>query len=74
MMKVVKRIRINARLPDYEGKFRDEITQEFTIEIEEENDILDALIDRVNDRMAIQLDTMLEKIDELGGRDYTEAA
>ncbi|HUW44788.1 MAG TPA: hypothetical protein VMW50_03240 [Dehalococcoidia bacterium] len=73
MMKVVKRIRVNARLPDYEGKYRDEITQEFTIELEEENDILDALIDRVNDGMAIQLGTMLKKIDELGGRDYTEA-
>jgi len=72
-MKVVKRIRVNARLPDYEGKYRDEITQEFTIELEEENDILDALIDRVNDGMAIQLGTMLKKIDELGGRDYTEA-
>ena len=74
MMKVVKRIRVNARLPDYEGKYRDEITQEFTLELEEEYDLLDAVINTVNDRMTDQLALMLGKIKELGGRDYTEAA
>lgn len=34
-MKVAKRIRVNARLPDHQDKFRDEITQEFTIELDD---------------------------------------
>lgn len=71
-MRVAKRIRVNARLPDHQDKFRDEITQEFTIELEEENDILEALIDRVNQKMDIELQSILETIKELGGRDYTE--
>lgn len=72
-MKVAKRIRINARLPDHDGKFRDEITQEFTIEMEEEYVILDEIIERVNSRMDTQLEMILAKIKELGGRDYTGA-
>jgi len=72
-MKVAKRIRVNARLPDHDGKFRDEITQEFTIELDHDNQTeLDKVIDVINKRMASQLEDILEKIKELGGRDYTE--
>lgn len=75
-MKVAKRIRVNARLPDHDGKYRDEITQEFTIEFDELEirtvPVLDSLIDLVNGKMEGQLNMILEKIKELGGRDYTE--
>lgn len=71
-MKVAKRIRVNARLPDHDGKFRDEITQEFTIELDHDNQTeLDKVIDVINKRMTSQLEDILEKIKELGGRDYT---
>lgn len=70
-MKVAKRIRINARLPDHDGKFRDEITQEFTIELDyEDHNTLDDTIEMIENRMASQLETILAKIKELGGRDY----
>lgn len=75
-MKVAKRIRVNARLPDHDGKFRDEITQEFTIEFDEleaqTEQAFNDLVDLVNDKMDSQLGDILEKIKELGGRDYTE--
>ena len=72
-MKVAKRIRVNARLPDHDGKFRDEITQEFTIELNDEDHArLDDIIDVVNHRMELQLTAILQKIKELGGRDYTK--
>jgi len=36
------------------------------------NDYLDPIIDMANEKMASQLENILEKIKELGGRDYTE--
>ena len=72
-MKVAKRIRVNARLPDHQDKFRDEITQEFTIELDVPDITkLDVVTELVNERMASQLGDILERIKELGGRDYTE--
>ncbi len=69
-MKVAKRIRINARLPDHDGKFRDEITQEFSIELDGDADMLVATIDRIDKELDRGLKAMLDQINELGGRDY----
>lgn len=72
-MRVAKRIRVNARLPDHDGKYRDEITQEFTIEFDRDTPVdFDKIIAIINDRMVNQLEDILEKIKKLGGRDYTE--
>ena len=69
-MKVAKRIRVNARLPDHDGKFRDEITQEFSIELDGDADMLVATIDRIDKELDRGLKAMLDQINELGGRDY----
>lgn len=70
-MKIAKRIRVNARLPDHQDKFRDEITQEFTVELDDGEFTREDLIALVNGEMERQLDLILRKIKELGGRDYT---
>ena len=71
-------------MPDHDGKFRDEITQEFTIELDGEDwliktgdkliekDMLVAIIEEINERMNQELQAILEQIKKLGGRDYTE--
>ncbi len=71
-MKVAKRIRINARLPDHDGKFRDEITQEFSIELDGDADMLAATIEKIDEKLEQGLQEMLNQINELGGRNYTE--
>ncbi len=71
-MKIGKRVRVNARLPDHDGKFRDEITQEFTIELDTDTYTLDATIEKINERVDADLKMIFERIEKLGGRNYTE--
>jgi len=71
-LKVAKRIRVNARLPDHDGKYRDEITQEFTVELDDQRLSLEELTAKVNKEIDSQMKKIFEKIKELGGRDYTE--
>ena len=70
-MKFGKRVRVNARLPDHDGKFRDEITQEITVEMDDPTLSLEELAVKVSEEIDSQLVTVFEKIKELGGRDYT---
>jgi len=71
-LKFGKRVRVNARLPDHDGKFRDEITQEITVEMDDPTLSLEELAVKVSEEIDSQLVTVFEKIKELGGRDYTE--
>ena len=70
-MKFGKRIRVNARLPDHDGKFRDEITQEVTVEMDDPTLSLEDLAVKVSEEIDSQMVIIFEKIKELGGRDYT---
>ena len=71
-MKVGKRVRVNARIPDHDGKFRDEITQEFTIELDTDIEMLDDTIAKINEKVEADLKMIWERIEKLGGRNYTE--
>ncbi len=63
-MKVTLRTRINGRIPDPQGKYRDEITQEVTIETEEEAlEAVEAQITEVRSRF-------YKELKRLGGYDY----
>lgn len=70
MIHIRKRIRVNARLPDHDGKYRDEMTQELEIEMEDES--LMKATEVVGDAINIELMTMFQRIKLLGGADYTQ--
>lgn len=70
MIRVRKRVRVNARLPDHDGKYRDEMTQELEIEMEDESLIKTTEV--VGDAINIELMAMFQRIKILGGADYTQ--
>lgn len=64
-MKVTFRTRVNGRLPDPQGKYRDEITQEATIELEG-----DGAIEVVETRMKEIRAKFYVELTRLGGKNY----
>jgi acyl carrier protein phosphodiesterase len=63
-MRVTIRTRLNGRLPDPQGKYRDEITQEVTIEQEEE------LIEDVEAKMKEIRTKFYAELKRMGGHNY----
>lgn len=72
-MRVRLRARVNARLPDFDGKFRDEITQEIELEVDSKEytiSTLKDLIDVAEVEIDAGLDRAFKKIMALGGKAY----
>jgi hypothetical protein len=72
-MKVVLRTRINGRIADPQEKYRDEITQEGTIEIDlNETDLgdLGALVEMAEAQMVEMKAKFYAELARLGGRSY----
>ena len=73
-MRVRLRARVNARLPDHDGKFRDEITQELEVEVDHEdlpNILLQGLIAIAEEELNAGLERAFKKITALGGKAYS---
>lgn len=71
-MRVRLRARVNARLPDHDGKFRDEITQEFELELDGsyKGRELKELIEIAEAELNAGLERTFVKITALGGKAY----
>jgi hypothetical protein len=71
-MKVTFRTRLNGRLPDPQGKYRDEITQEATVEIDlnEVYPTFDDMIQVAEARMDILKSKFYKELARLGGCSY----
>ena len=78
-MKIILRTRLNGRIPDPQDKYRDEITQEATVELDiadyviinqnaDEN--LKAIIRQAEQEMKALKLSLYEELKRLGGRDY----
>ena len=72
MMKVILRTRLNGRLPDPQGKYRDEITQEATIEVENADVISEELISKAQERMDKIKATFYVELARLEGKNYAK--
>ena len=72
-MRIAVRYRINARIPDHDGKYRDEITQEITVEDSWDTDhkILHKLIAEAKVEADKVRKEFYDEINRLGGYDYT---
>lgn len=68
MFRAVKRVRVLCRLPDYEGKYRDEMTQE--LEVEADGETLDQSVEAVTRTVEAELREVFAKVKALGGADY----
>lgn len=68
---VTKRIRVNARIPDKEGKYRDEITQEAEFSITETGDG-GPINNTVQEAIKKERELIYAEIKRLGGCDYRE--
>lgn len=70
-MKVSKRVRLNARVRDPDGKSRDEITHEITIE-GDDRDLLtyDNAFVAINKLLAVELEKAFDQVRSMGGADY----
>jgi len=80
-MKIVLRTRLNGRLPDPQGKYRDEITQEATVELDitdinsyEEHvpKEFDDLVEVAKTRMDILRAGFYKELKRVGGHNYAE--
>jgi len=80
-MKITIRTRLNGRLPDPQGKYRDEMTQEATVELDvadmsydttHTHDDLDAIIEAAKTRMAAMRAGFYEELNLRGGKNYAE--
>ena len=71
-IRIVVRYRINARLPDKDGKYRDEITQEITVEdsLDTDHKVLHKLIEEVKAEADKVKTQFYEELNRLGGYDY----
>ena len=79
-MKIVLRTRLNGRLPDPQGKYRDEITQEATVELDVEDmsfdtkhthENFDDLIKVAETRMNALKAGFYTELARLEGKNYT---
>lgn len=70
-MKVAFRVRLNGRIPDPQDKYRDEITQEATIELEE-NHFDFNLIYLVEEQIVKIHEAFYAELNRLGGYNYQE--
>ena len=80
-MKIVLRTRLNGRLPDPQGKYRDEITQEATVELDvadmsldrvHTHTDLDALINVAETRINALRNGFYKELNRVGGHDYAD--
>ncbi len=71
-MKITLRTRLNGRLPDPQGKYRDEITQEATIEFEDDDLRMDVAIEAVKEQLAVVRAQFYAELGRLGGVNYAE--
>lgn len=69
-MRVAFRVRLNGRIPDPDGKHRDEITQEATIEIEDETNM--TIIASIENIMREIRGKFYAELNRLGGYNYQE--
>ena len=76
MAVVTVRYRLNVRLPDAEKKYRDELTQEAEIQLNEETEHLDfeELTKRTLAKAQQLRDGFYKEAKRLGATDYTEEA
>ena len=76
MAVVTVRYRLNVRLPDAEKKYRDELTQEAEIQLNEETEHLDfeELTQRTLTKAQQLRDGFYQEAKRLGATDYTEEA
>ena len=68
MFRAVRRVRVLCRLPDHEGKFRDELTQELEVEVDGET--LDQAVEAVTRAVEAELLEIFAKVKALKGADY----
>ena len=71
-MKVIFRTRLNGRIPDPQDKYRDEITQEATIEVEDEDGLEEDVILKAQERMDEIKAIFYTELARLGGKNYAE--
>lgn len=71
-MKLILRIRVNGRLPDPQNKYRDEITQEATMEMEYEEGLTDVLLSKAQERMDEIKDEFYKELNRMGGKNYAK--
>jgi len=75
---VTVRYRLNVRLPDAEKKYRDELTQEAEIQLNEETNVtkfdIEELTRRVLTKAKELRDGFYVEAKRLGATDYTEEA
>ena len=77
-MKVTIRTRLNGRLPDPQGKYRDEITQEATIEIGNEemlydDESLEVVVAGAEKEMKLIKARFYAELARLEGKNYQES-
>jgi len=73
-MKVSFRFRLNGRIPDPQGKYRDEVTQEATVELEGlYYESLHGVVADIGDEISRIKATFYEELNRKGGYDYREA-
>ena len=68
-MKITLRTRLNGRLPDPQGKYRDEMTQEATIEFEHDGP-MDVVIEEVKGRLDAIRRQFYEELARVEGKNY----
>ena len=75
-MRVSLRTRVNGRLPDKQEKFRDEVTQEVTIEVDGSDYPglnLSQMLEVARKEMGRRLFESLLRLSMMGGADYSQA-
>lgn len=72
MFRAVRRARVLCRIPDYEGKYRDEFCQE--LEVEADGETLDQAVQAVAKAVEEELSKVFAKVKALGGADYLKEA
>ena len=72
-MKVIFRTRLNGRIPDPQDKYRDEITQEATIEYDDpELDNIESLVEDMQSNMVKIRAKFYAELARLGGKGYAK--
>jgi hypothetical protein len=65
-----RRIRINARIPDKEGKYRDEIAQDVELSISITDKDTAGITEQLDQKLNEKRDLIYKEINRLGGSDY----